>query len=86
MEDCFEGIICFETLNPTDKGDVPVAEDDADVDPISRIEVFDIDKYLSHPDASLVLPRTPVVCKPFEGAYEKVFNIANINPQRTVRI
>ncbi|KAB1206413.1 hypothetical protein CJ030_MR7G027613 [Morella rubra] len=58
--------------------------DDADVDPISRIEVFDIDKYLSRPDASLVLPRTPVVCKPFEGAYEKVFNIANINPQRTL--
>lgn len=29
-------------------------------------------------------PRTLIVCKPFEEAYEQAFKIANINPQKTV--
>uniref|UniRef100_A0A6N2LGJ7 Uncharacterized protein n=1 Tax=Salix viminalis TaxID=40686 RepID=A0A6N2LGJ7_SALVM len=37
LEDCFESIICFETLNEVDKGNVPVDGDDT--------EVFDIDEY-----------------------------------------
>lgn len=36
-------------------------------------------------DADPALPRTPVVCKPFENAFEKVFKMAKIDPQRTVR-
>jgi putative hydrolase of the HAD superfamily len=33
----------------------------------------------------MVLPKTPVVCKPFEDAFEKAFKLADIDPQRTVR-
>ena len=47
--------------------------------------IFDVDEYVKQPNADLVLPNTPVVCKPFEGAFEKVFEIAKINPQRAVR-
>ncbi|XP_059430305.1 uncharacterized protein C24B11.05 [Corylus avellana] len=91
LEDCFEGIICFETLNSNNKEGnvVPTEEDDAELgdtrpSTISSTEAFDIDEYMSQPKASLVLPKTPVVCKPFEDAYEEVFKIANINPQRTL--
>lgn len=89
MEDCFEGIICFETLNPTNKGNIPADEDGTESRGRPRTtlgaEILDANEDLPHPNANPVFPRTPVVCKPFEDAYEKVFNIANINPQKTVR-
>ncbi|KAJ0083242.1 hypothetical protein Patl1_31312 [Pistacia atlantica] len=79
LEDCFERIICFETLNPTDKDTVPVNEN------VSELrEISDISDYSLRPNADLELPNTPVVCKPFEQAFEQVFKIANINPQKTL--
>ncbi|KAF2311866.1 hypothetical protein GH714_027048 [Hevea brasiliensis] len=36
------------------------------------------------PNAGIALPKSPVVCKPFETAFDQVFKIANINPQRTL--
>ncbi|KAJ0020005.1 hypothetical protein Pint_32796 [Pistacia integerrima] len=79
LEDCFERIICFETLNPTDKDTVPVNEN------VSELrEISDINDYSLRPNADLELPNTPVVCKPFEQAFEQVFKIANINPQKTL--
>ncbi|KAK0606116.1 hypothetical protein LWI29_034256 [Acer saccharum] len=76
LEDCFDMIICFETLNSTNKGSDLVNESN-----ISSTGIFDINDYNRHPD--LELPKTPIVCKPFEEAYEQVFKIANINPQKT---
>ncbi|KAH9661500.1 Catalytic/ hydrolase [Citrus sinensis] len=82
LEDCFERIISFETLNSTDKGTVLVDQDASESE--RPTELFDIDDYCSRPNADLELPRTPVVCKPFEEAFEQVFKIANINPRKTV--
>lgn len=79
LEDCFERIICFETLNPTDKGTVSVNENMSELR-----EIFDINEYSLRPNADLELPRTPVICKPFEQSFEQVFEIANINPHKTV--
>lgn len=31
------------------------------------------------------LPKTPILCKPFENAFEQAFKIAGINPHKTVR-
>ncbi|CAK7331496.1 unnamed protein product [Dovyalis caffra] len=76
LEDCFERIICFETLNDAKKGNDAVDGDEAGV--------FDVNEYATCPDADLVLPRTTVVCKPFEEAFEQVFKIASINPQKTL--
>ncbi|XP_022752729.1 uncharacterized protein C24B11.05-like [Durio zibethinus] len=78
LEDCFEGIICFETLNPTNK-------DNSSADGfISNSEIFYISNYSARPDSDLELPSTPVVCKPFEKAFEQVFQIAKIKPQKTL--
>lgn len=90
LEDCFERIISFETLNSSNKGTVPankyVAESGkAELHTTSSPETFDIDEFSSHPNADLDLPKTPVVCKPFEEAFQQVFKIANITPVKTVR-
>lgn len=61
LEDCFEDVICFESLNPTQRS----CEQHRD-------------------DAGSELPKTPVVCKPFEGAFEETFRMANINPKKTL--
>ncbi|ESR42353.1 hypothetical protein CICLE_v10012173mg [Citrus x clementina] len=93
LEDCFEGIICFETLNPTHKNNVSDDEDDiAFVESAASTttsangpEIFDIIGHFAQPNPSLVaLPKTPIVCKPSELAIEKALKIASINPQRTL--
>ncbi|CBI30538.3 unnamed protein product, partial [Vitis vinifera] len=71
LEDCFEGVICFETLNPSHKSTVST-------------EIFDIIGHFSQPNAGTALPKTPIVCKPSEAAIERALRIANINPQRTL--
>ncbi|XP_022155113.1 uncharacterized protein C24B11.05-like [Momordica charantia] len=74
LEDCFEAILCFETLNPN-KGTV---DDEA------GSEIFDINQCMSSQNSGLDLPKTPVICKPFEEAFKKVFKIADISPQKTL--
>ncbi|KAL3336116.1 hypothetical protein AABB24_032045 [Solanum stoloniferum] len=59
LEDCFDDIVCFETVNPTNNGSV-------------------------QDNSNGVSPRSLIVCKPFEEAYEQAFKIANINPQKTL--
>ncbi|KAK4376040.1 hypothetical protein RND71_006717 [Anisodus tanguticus] len=53
LEDCFDDIICFETVNPVNNNNGES-------------------------------PRSLIVCKPFEEAYELAFKLANINPQKTL--
>jgi putative hydrolase of the HAD superfamily len=92
LEDCFEGVICFETLNPTHKNTVSDDEDDIafmgshlSSATNSSIEIFDIISYFASPNNDgLVLPKTPIICKPSEDAIERALKIANINPQRTL--
>ncbi|XP_022747772.1 uncharacterized protein LOC111297323 [Durio zibethinus] len=92
LEGCFEGVICFETLNPTHKNTVSDDEDDieflgsaaASNDVPSSPEVFDIIGHFAHPKPGATLPKTPIVCKPQESAVERALKIAKINPQRTL--
>ncbi|CAL9765093.1 unnamed protein product [Musa acuminata subsp. burmannicoides] len=74
LEDCFEGVICFETLNP------PTSSRGTE----TSSEVFDIVDHFTRPDAGVALPRTPVLCKPSPDAMERALSIANIDPHRTV--
>ncbi|MED6196839.1 hypothetical protein PIB30_051080 [Stylosanthes scabra] len=83
LEDCFEIIISFDTLNPSNKVNTHVVKDGNESKPVSA-EIFDFYKYVCHPDSDVTLPKTPVVCKPFEDAFEKVFEIADIDPKRTL--
>lgn len=71
LEDCFEGIICFETLNSPNESD-------------GKTDIFDIVKYSTGQDPGMELPKTPIICKPSEYAIEHALKIANIDPQRTI--
>jgi putative hydrolase of the HAD superfamily len=75
LEDCFEGIICFEILNqpfsPTENSK-------------ETQKIFDIVGHFSRPEPGVELPKTPVLCKPSVEAMEYALKIANINPQRTI--
>ncbi|KAL3826013.1 hypothetical protein ACJIZ3_022042 [Penstemon smallii] len=93
LEDCFEGIICFETLNPTHKNTVSDDEDEIEfLGPTQSSsalstspQVFDIIGHFSQPnEGSIGLPKTPIVCKPSESAIERALKIANIDPNRTL--
>lgn len=92
LEDIFEGIICFETLNPIHKNTVSDDEDDIEFVGLSSTttttsssQIFDIIGHFATPNPTSKLPKTPIVCKPSEDAIERALKIANINPQRTVR-
>ncbi|KAE8663010.1 fatty acid hydroperoxide lyase 2 [Hibiscus syriacus] len=93
LEDCFEGIICFETLNPTHKNAVSDDEDDIEflgsattttTDAPRCRQIFDIINHFSHPNNGTTLPKTPIVCKPQESSIERALKIAKVNPQRTL--
>ncbi|XP_043702468.1 suppressor of disruption of TFIIS-like [Telopea speciosissima] len=90
LEDCFEGVICFETLNPMNKNNVS-SDDKVDsmfggsVSTTTGCEPFDIIGHFAQTNAgSQVLPKTPILCKPSEVAIEQALKIANIDPQRTI--
>ncbi|PHT72153.1 hypothetical protein T459_22938 [Capsicum annuum] len=93
LKDCFEGILCFETLNPIHKSTPSDDEDDIEfigsatscnAAATNGSEIFDIIGHFSQPKAGSVLPKTPIVCKPSEVAIERALMIANINPHRTL--
>lgn len=95
LEDCFEGIICFETLNPIHKSTVSDDEDDIEFvgssstnhttsNCASSSQIFDIIEHFAQTNPSAVLPKTPIICKPSEIAIELALKIANLNPQRTL--
>lgn len=76
LEDCFEGIICFETLNQ------PVLPVENSGETTQRI--FDIVGHFKCPEMGVELPKTPVLCKPSVEAMEYALKIANVNPQRSI--
>ncbi|XP_004486990.1 uncharacterized protein C24B11.05-like [Cicer arietinum] len=78
LEDCFERIISFETLNSF-KSNIDGSEYKQ-----SSKGIFDFYEYISRPNVDTVLPRTPVICKPFQDAFDNVFKMTNIEPQRTL--
>ncbi|KAL7169893.1 hypothetical protein ACSBR2_034857 [Camellia fascicularis] len=91
LEDCFEGIICFETLNPIHKNTTSDDEDDIEfvgstLSPTTTNcdQIFDIVGHFSQPNPGSILPKTPIICKPSEHAIERALKIANISPQRTL--
>ncbi|XP_059430085.1 suppressor of disruption of TFIIS-like [Corylus avellana] len=70
LEDCFDLVISFETLNPTTN------ENDNAYDNVVHIPC--------QPNSTSELPMSPVICKPFENAFIQAFKAGSINPQRTL--
>ncbi|OAY48810.1 uncharacterized protein C24B11.05 isoform X2 [Manihot esculenta] len=82
LEDCFEGVICFETLNPpVETANYTDALDNNAV--LAGVEVElnvlddDADKESSHSK-----PR--ILCKPSLEAVEAAIQIANVDPKKTI--
>lgn len=83
LEDCFEGIICFETLNPP-------------LEPVDFMDVPDGDAFLAgdSPEVDAIglaggtslsfSSKSRVLCKPSVEAIEAAIQIANIDPKKTV--
>ncbi|RWR76951.1 Haloacid dehalogenase-like hydrolase superfamily protein [Cinnamomum micranthum f. kanehirae] len=85
LEDCFEGIICFETLNPTEGSSFIDSESNIAED-LSQTGsgVFDILEHFSRLDNVSNLPKTPILCKPSEAAMEMALKIANVEPHKAI--
>ncbi|XWS76755.1 hypothetical protein CRYUN_Cryun01aG0204800 [Craigia yunnanensis] len=81
LEDCFEGIICFETLNPP-------------LEPAEFMDALDDNQVLAggdqepntadRTDASCASSKSPVLCKPSLEAFEAAIRIANVDPKKTI--
>ncbi|XVE73564.1 hypothetical protein DITRI_Ditri11bG0128900 [Diplodiscus trichospermus] len=76
LEDCFEGVICFETLNPLDPADFMDALDNNQV-------LAGGDQEPNTADIS-VNSKSPVLCKPSLEAFEAAIRIANVDPKKTI--
>lgn len=75
LEDCFEGVICFETLNPS-----PPSPSQP-----QQYSVVD-DGIIIQEDQNGGNWRNPkVLCKPSVLAMEAAIQIANLHPNKTVR-
>uniref|UniRef100_A0A0D3EZ86 Uncharacterized protein n=2 Tax=Oryza TaxID=4527 RepID=A0A0D3EZ86_9ORYZ len=74
IEDCFERVVCFETLNPTSSS----------LSAAGQVEIFDIMKHLAHPEPGVELPKSPILCKPNIDAMLQALKVASINPKTSI--
>ncbi|XP_077240750.1 uncharacterized protein LOC143881525 isoform X2 [Tasmannia lanceolata] len=95
LEDCFDGVICFETLNPPiklDKNDdkvdnsVPPSDDfSAEQDEHMFFAENDSETEVDEQNSvNNLRPRSEILCKPSVEAIEAAIQIANINPEKTL--
>ncbi|KAJ8747179.1 hypothetical protein K2173_011067 [Erythroxylum novogranatense] len=75
LEDCFEGIICFETLNPSVQS-VDYSDETAEREP----DPDDLETY--NWESSRVKSR--ILCKPSLEAMEAAIRIADVDPNKTI--
>ncbi|XVF80371.1 hypothetical protein PTKIN_Ptkin15bG0064400 [Pterospermum kingtungense] len=76
LEDCFEGIICFETLNP------PLEPADF-MDALDDIQVVAGDNKQPN-KADTTDAKSPILCKPSLESFEAAIQIANVDPKKTI--
>lgn len=75
LEDCFQGVICFETLNPHVK---PVESIDGVIEELAQ-DATDTKKIDN------LSVKAQILCKPSVEAMEAAIHIANVDPKRTVK-
>ncbi|TKY61637.1 hypothetical protein E2542_SST11488 [Spatholobus suberectus] len=77
LKDCFDGIICFETLNPPNYTDVPT---DNHVLTWSNSFNKACDKIES--ESGCFNSKTQILCKPSVEAIEAAIQVANVDPRK----
>ncbi|XP_057966236.1 uncharacterized protein LOC131156517 [Malania oleifera] len=81
LEDCFEAVICFETLNPPLIQDVLECNNNKDKDDNDDHYIYDDeDKNNDFTNPN----KAHIVCKPSLEAFEAAIRIANIDPNKTI--
>ncbi|KAM4069962.1 hypothetical protein ACJW30_12G128400 [Castanea mollissima] len=83
LEDCFEGIICFETLNPPQE---PVGCIDVPVDnSVLTGDAPEPESYsIGLTEGGSFNSKSRILCKPSVEAFEAAIQIANIDPKKTI--
>lgn len=84
LEGCFEGVICFETLNPPPEPTEYNEELEGNgvcKEGASEPE----DNAADMAESNSFRPRSPILCKPSVEAIEAAIRIANVDPKKTVR-
>src|SRR5438128_1767127 len=80
LQDCFDGVICFETLNP------PVLPCN-DLCESQNCTLFSDEQSPNVDDLNEAYefrPKSPILCKPSIEAMEAAIRIANVDPKKTV--
>ncbi|XP_057507711.1 uncharacterized protein C24B11.05 isoform X2 [Actinidia eriantha] len=87
LEDCFQGVICFETLNPPQEktlGDVHgIDEKDKVPTQDELIDGTPADDHTHH-GCNTSASRSLILCKPSVEAIEAAIRIANADPKKTI--
>ncbi|XP_023910776.1 uncharacterized protein C24B11.05 isoform X2 [Quercus suber] len=83
LEDCFEGIICFETLNPPQE---PVGCIDVPVDnSVLSGDAPEPESYsIGLTEGGSFNSKSRILCKPSVEAIEAAIQLANIDPKKTI--
>ncbi|KAM7276587.1 hypothetical protein ACFE04_018453 [Oxalis oulophora] len=86
LEDCFEGIICFETLNPSLEPSDYMDALDVDNDVFAGSEPANQVNFSDDSNSSYTLggPKSRILCKPALEAFEAAIQIANLDPKKTI--
>lgn len=77
LGDCFEGIICFETLNPA----LEPAKDLLDGD---SVPAEGDTQFNGQTDSTVVSSKMRILCKPSVEAMEAAIKIADLDPSKTI--
>ncbi|CAN6297186.1 unnamed protein product [Urochloa humidicola] len=76
LQGCFDGVICFETLNPcnslSESRNCMLFKDETTVD---LVDLNESDGFR---------PKSPILCKPSIEAMEAAIRIANVDPKKTI--
>lgn len=83
LEGCFEGVICFETLNPPPEPTEYNEELEGNgvcKEGASEPE----DNAADMAESNSFRPRSPILCKPSVEAIEAAIRIANVDPKKTI--
>ncbi|KAK6941168.1 hypothetical protein RJ641_030699 [Dillenia turbinata] len=79
LEDCFEGIICFETLNP------PLRPVEATHDSLTMEAEEDLHPATNGMKSNTnVHSKSRILCKPSMEAIEAAIRLANVDPKKTI--
>ncbi|KAM3279809.1 hypothetical protein ACQJBY_046905 [Aegilops geniculata] len=80
LQDCFEGVICFETLNPPAVTSNGLCQSQEDPMMLSGEPSSDLDDLYGSDGR----PKSPILCKPTIESMEAAIHIANVDPKKTI--